>query len=274
MVALRKEELNEKCMSCPQQLLTMHSKLVAHLKTLDSFSSQVVNTDTSMNGDLEGYESPLITDGSDHPDPTPRGPRPQLEASPSFSEPANNLTGGTQKQTEASGVSGAADTPISQLIASQRRTIESLTKQQQILENQNSSLKKKIEENSLYFKRKAKELKLLAQQRGNEVKDKTEAERVKQVQLVLIQISKIEGLEKEVAARVAAVEARDRKLTEVLIELEGVKKYAKGANQSAQRQRNCQISTRPRAEPGQTGDGETNLLQHQVRLGKPDPRKG
>lgn len=174
-------------MSCPQQLIDMHTKLAAHLRSVDTFSSQVMTTEFSVNDEGDGYESPLMTDGSDHPEPTPRGPRRPLESMPSFSEPPNQQPIILHNAAlTAQNPAGEADAPLSQLLSSHRRTIESLTKQQQILENQNSSLKKKIEENNLYFKKKGKEWKLTLQLKANETKEKVEAEKATHVAKVII----------------------------------------------------------------------------------------
>lgn len=49
-------------------------------------------------------------------------------------------------------------------------------------------------------------------------------------------MAKIEALQKEVAAKTALIEGRDKKITEVLIELEGLKRLAIHLIQSPERQ--------------------------------------
>lgn len=49
-------------------------------------------------------------------------------------------------------------------------------------------------------------------------------------------MAKIETLQKEVAAKTTLIEGRDKKFTEVLIELEGLKRLATHLIQSPERQ--------------------------------------
>jgi predicted nucleic acid-binding Zn-ribbon protein len=106
---------------------------------------------------------------------------------------------------------------IHKIVQTQRRTIERLNKEQVILENKISALKKKVEEVSLQAKKKNKEIKSLVQQKLAQNKNQNDSEKC---QLA----SELATLRKELQDVQSQLIERGTKVSQLSLENDGLKK--------------------------------------------------
>lgn len=106
---------------------------------------------------------------------------------------------------------------IHKIVQTQRKTIEKLNKDQVILENKISALKKKIEEMSLQAKKKTKEMKSMIQQKMAQNKNSSDAEKA---QLT----SELNAIRKELNENQVGVTEKGTRISQLTAENESLKK--------------------------------------------------
>lgn len=178
--SIRKEELSEKVLQSSGKLEDLTKRITTFIKSMEAIVSPEFSQEVLLTDEGEGPGSATATDGPLNTDPgetdsVSRGPLSSRSVEPSSraSSTFKVRQFDEEEETKLKPVDEeiAEGDNVHQIIVTQRKTIEGLNKKLRILENQNSSLKKKGEEASILFKKKNKDMRGLLIQKTNQTKE-------------------------------------------------------------------------------------------------------